>query len=338
MVLSAKMRAELGMTVAVWYPESMASQVQLRLLRRTLEDVELFVRPANVCLVVDGCPQAIEPARQAAEEVASRCGEAPLVHIEEENRGQGGAVARGLELLLEKRDVAYLCTRDSDGDHDIYDLPQLFRRQVEVEAECGGQRVFSTGVRADLHRPMGYARGELEEVLNEVTVQALTATGAVPRLAYCRVYGHYPDFQSGYKLHGRWSAQETVSSLREADAAEPGERVLRWGVQFIPTVEMLRQGAVPAVVYRLTYDQQPQSSFEGHGDLPRAYGCQLAWLLRRLHLEPGRAWAMLDAALAAVMLCTTPGGWDTLLTLREYVAHHAFGTQAPPAPLRGAMF
>jgi hypothetical protein len=339
MTLSALARERLGMTLAVWFPADMPAADALGFLRQTLDDVELFVRPEHCALVVDGCPTAVEPARDAAREVARRCGGAePPVVVNEVNEGQGGAVACGLEWLLENPPVQYLCTRDSDGDHDIYDVPQLLRRVLEVEDQEGTDAVFGVGARGDLHRPMGYARGELEGVLNEVTLTALTAAGYAPRLQHCRLHGPWPDLQSGFKLYTRRTAGLAARSLREAHLREPEILPLRWGVQFVTTTELLRDGAIPVTHHRLTYDQQPQTTFEGADDLARAYGVQIAWLMRRLQMPPERAWPILDAALCATLYATTPGGWETLLALREYVAREAWDDAPPLEPRRGAMF
>ncbi|MCE5216181.1 hypothetical protein LLH03_04025 [bacterium] len=337
-VLSQRLRRDLGMTVAVWFAPDTAPETALGFLRQTLDDAELFVDPQNVVLVVDGCPGAVDPVLRAAEEMQERCGSSPRVDVQEQNLGQGGAVARGLEVLLDTTEAQYLCTRDVDGDHDLYDLPQLARRLEQLRDSEGQEGVFVVGSRADRHRPMGYARGELEELLNEVTVQTLTALGSPPDLRHCRLYEGYADFQSGYKVYTRQTAQEAAQALRVADATEPSEEVLRWGVQFISTVELLRQGAVPASVNRLTYDQQPQTTFEGHDDLPRAFGRQLAWLFRHLQVRPELAWPILDTALAGTLLATVPGGSETLLNLREYVAQHTWRQSAPRPWPRGMMF
>ena len=237
------MRHDLGMTIPVWFPPHCPLDRCRAYLRRTLDDVELFAHPANVVLVVDGCPRAVEPTQEAAAEVRVRSGASPQVAIKVQNEGQGGAVAFGLERLLGVPQLRYFCARDADGDHDIYDVPPMLRRLRELEAEAG-ERVWVLGSRADLHRPMGYARGELETVLNEVTVEALTTAGSPPLLTACRVYGHYPDLQSGFKLYNRWSARVTAGSLRDAAAREPQKLPLRWGVQFISTAQLLREGGV----------------------------------------------------------------------------------------------
>lgn len=338
MTLSARMREAAGMTIAVWAPPDEPPASTLSLLVRTLDDVELFIDPRNVVLVVDGSPAAEAPAHEAAQIVRARAGSSPRVDCRQANEGQGGAVLRGLEALLGAPGINYLCTRDMDGDHDIYDVPQLYRRLEELVEQEGAGNAFVVGARESLHRPMGYARGEFETVLNEVTVCALTAAGHPPDLTRCRSYAGYPDFQTGFKMYTRHSAQTVVEALRAAQAEHPRELPLRWGVQFITTLELLLSGATPAQVCRLTFDEQPKTTFEGLADLPRAYGCQIAWLLRRLSLSPEMAWPIVDGALCATLFATTPGGWEIIGLLREYVADRVWGLPAPPAPRRGFMF
>ena len=338
MPLSRRMRESLGVTIAVWFHEATPRQQILGFLRQALDDMELFVQPEHISVVIDGCHAAIAPAHEAVQELQQRSRCWPSVHVKEENEGQGGAVAYGVERLLAETDVEYICTRDVDGDHDVYDMPQMYRRLLEIESHEGTDHVYVIGGRSNRHRPMGYARGELEGALNEVTVQSLTAVGKPPQLKYCRLYEGHPDFQSGFKIYTRWSAGVTATSLREAHAREPQLQPLRWGVQFISTVELLSRGAIPASVCRLTYDEQPQSTFEGYDDLPVAYGQQIAWLCRRLELAPEVAWPVIDASLAGTLFATVPEGWDTVLALRQCIARDAWGSAPPPVFRRGAMF
>lgn len=336
--LSRGMQETTGMTVAIWVGEDADLNEAAALLHRTLDDVELFVRPRNVVLVIDGCPHIRGPTEDVCDAVEERCGNRPRIEENEENEGQGGAVASGIELLLAETEVNYICTRDMDADHDIYDVPQLYRKLRKVQDHEGSDKAFVVGERADLHRPMGYGRGELEAMLNEVTIQGLTATGCVPQLKHCRMYRHYPDFQSGFKMYTRPAARAAAEALRGLDDRRPDLEPLKWGVQFISTVELLLQKAVPASIQRLTFDEQPRTTFVGHGNFAQAYGRQVAWLFQRLQLKPETGWAILDNSLARTMLVTVAGGYETIVELREYVAEHTWGSEAPPAPPRGWMF
>ncbi|NPV45641.1 MAG: hypothetical protein HPY69_01680 [Armatimonadetes bacterium] len=337
------MRDSLGMVVPVWYAPDMPAERMRELLTHTLGDCELFLRPEHIVLVVDGCPQAEAPARHAAAEFAARAGSEPLVVVQPGNEGQGGAVCRGFEHLLRESRVRYLCARDADGDHDIYDLPQLFRLLVQMEEIEGHDRVAVLGQRGDLHRPMGFARGQYEALLNEITLRAvgwaMAQRGQCPDLRYCRRLPGPPDFQSGYKLYTRATAEAFVSALRTAESAQPDQQVLRWGIQFVSTVELLLAGTVFGSVYRLTYDEQPQTSFEHADNRLLAYGRQFVWLYRRLTVPMDLGLRWWDEAILAVHWATVPGGWQELLHIRDYLARECWPqTAAPPPPRRHLMF
>lgn len=341
--LSQQMRGRVACVIPVWFSAQMPPEHMRELLGLTLADCELFLEPRHVALVVDGCCHAEEPTRLAAEDFAARVGEPPLVLIKDKNEGQGGAVCFGFEHYLAHSDVPYLCARDADADHDIYDLPQMFRHLREIEAASGTDQAFVLGQRGSLHRPMGFARGEYERLLNELTLLAVRWSMArqdrAPDLRFCQRLPEPPDFQSGYKLYTRRTAEAFVRSLRDADAADPQASVLRWGIQFISTVELLLQGSAAGSVYRLTYDEQPQTSFENADNRLVAYGQQFAWLYRRLRipLPVGIGWW--DEAMLRTTWATVPGGWQELLAIRQYLGQQVWpGEPLPEAPDRYVMF
>jgi hypothetical protein len=343
LTLSQQMRGKLACAIPVWFAPDMPPQQMTELLSLTLADCELFMHPEHIALVVDGCCQAEAPTQAAAEQFAQRVGRPPLVLVKEKNEGQGGAVCFGLEHFLTQTDVPYLCSRDADGDHDIYDLPQMFRLLLEMQEAEGTDEVLVLGQRGSLHRPMGFARGEYERLLNEITLLAvrwaMAKNDTAPDLRYCQRLPEPPDFQSGYKLYTRSTAEAFVRSLRTADEQAPELKVLRWGIQFISTVDLLSRRAVAGSVYRLTYDQQPQSTFENADNRLVAYGQQFVWLYRRLQIpaEVGLRWW--DEAILRTLWADTPGGWDELLAIRQHLGEELWpGTQLPPAPQRHVMF
>ncbi len=334
--LAETMRQSLGLVIPVWFAPDMPPDEMRRLLSNTLADSELFLAPAHLALVVDGCPQAESATRQVADEFAARVGAAPVVLCKEPNEGQAGAVCHGFEWLMAHTDLPYLASRDADGDHDLYDLPQLFRllrRMQEIEQS---DLVYVLGQRGSLHRPMGLARGEYEWLLNELTVRALSyelgREGHAPDLRYCSLLPGPPDFQSGYKAYTRRTAEIFVRGLRDADRHEPEARPLRWGIQFISTVELLLAGAAAGSLYRLTYDEQPQTTFEHADNRLISYGQQFVWLFRRLRTPLGVALAWWDEAIQQMLWGTLPGGWEELLAMRRHVARQVWPEQELPAP------
>lgn len=341
--LAQQMRESLALVIPVWFAPEMPPEQMRALLGKTLADCELFVQPAHLALVVDGCPQAETPAREAAADFAARVGEAPLVIVKSTNEGQGGAVCYGFEYYLRHTNLHCLCARDADGDHDIYDLPQLFRHLQRMLAGRSDDLAYVLGQRGALDRPMGFARGEYELLLNELTLLAvrwhLGRQGQAPDLRACQLLPGPPDFQSGYKLYTRGTADLFVQSLREAEAREPEVKPLRWGVQFISTVDLLCRGAAAGSVYRLTYDEQPQSSFENADNRLVAYGQQFVWLYRHLGVPAALGLAWWDEAMLRTTWNTTPGGWEELLAIRELLGRQVWpGEPVPPPPARGEMF
>ncbi|MFW5866505.1 MAG: hypothetical protein ACOCX2_01725, partial [Armatimonadota bacterium] len=241
--LAPQMRATVGSMIPVWFGETTSPEEILGFLGSTLDDAELLVDPSRLVLVVDGCPRAEEPTRRAVAEFAQRAGAEPQVIVKSENSGKGGAVCTGFERLLEDEAVEVLNIRDADGDHDIWDLPQLFRQFMTVRESVGRDDVFVVGGRETLARPMGFARSELEHLLNRLTIDAVNATlasgGRCVDERFTARYDRAPDFQSGYKLYSRSAAQAVIDAVSEAHDARPDLRVPWWGVEFVPTVELL---------------------------------------------------------------------------------------------------
>ncbi len=341
MSVSSRTRRAVGSMIPVWFPEEMSQERMLAFLNDTLGDIELFVDPRRLVLVVDGCPQAEEPARRAAAELADRAGAGPRVVIREVNGGKGEAVCTGLKRLLDDEAVEALNVRDADGDHDVYDLPQLYRLFERVREHVKTPDVFVIGCRGSLSRPMGFARGELERLLNRLTVDAVNARlgerGECVDERFTARYGRAPDFQSGYKLYSRSAARVVIDALRGADTARPELRIMRWGVEFIPTVELLLRGFTPASLYRLTWDGQPQTTFD-ESDLAHAYSRQIAWLFERTELPAGIGMRLLDNALADCGYITAPEGPQHLTELRAHVVERCYPGWQDEPPGRGELF
>lgn len=339
--LAPRMRESLGSMIPVWFPREMPAEQIYRFLSGTLADVELFVAPSRLVLVVDGCPHSEEPAHRAAAEFAERAGAEPQVICERENSGKGGAVCTGLARLLEDEAVEVLNIRDADGDHDVWDLPQLFRLFQTVRRSIGGDDLFVVGGRETLSRPMGFARSELEHLLNRMTIDAVNATlagqGRCIDERFTARYGRAPDFQSGYKLYSRSAARVVVDAVGKARASQPDLRIPWWGVEFVPTVELLLRGFIPAELHRPTWDGQPQTTFDD-SDLSHAYSRQISWLFERLDLPAEVAMPMLDNALTACEYITSPRGPEVLASLRREVIERVYPAWARELPGRGEMF
>ncbi|HJN15475.1 MAG TPA: hypothetical protein QGH10_08300 [Armatimonadota bacterium] len=327
MSLLRRMQESLGTVVPIWFPESVAVGDMADLLRRVTSEIEAYSQPGNVLLVVDGCPHAVEATEIVAGEVGERCGEKCRVEIMSENQGKGGAVARGLELLLLDPGIELLVARDHDGDHDVHDLPRIVRRFADVIARERTDNVFAVGSRVSPQMGLGWARGEYELLLNRALVEAvnvaLAADGRRVDLRYSLPETRYPDFQSGYKLYTRRTAQANIDIIRAAHEADPETRVMYWGGEFVTATELLLRGAIPVEVSRATYDEQPHTTFDER-DRVEAFGKQFAWLFRRLDTPAEMARLITDNAIAQSPLRFAAGLWDELMAFREYVRSAAY--------------
>lgn len=329
------MKARLGTVIPVWFPESAAEEEMLALLRLTVADVEAYCGPAKVFLTVDGCARAEGPAGRAAAEVGERCGTPCRVVVRGENTGKGGVVAAGFELLLEDSAVDLLVARDNDGDHDVYDLPRLVRRLQATRDREGTDNVFAVGSRRAPQMALGWVRGEYELLLNRVLVEAvnhsLAPAGRRADLRYSLPQTRYPDFQSGYKLYTRETAQVVIDATHGAHEADPSADVMRWGAEFVTVAELLLGGAIAVEVSRASYDEQPQTTFD-ESDRTNAFGRQFVWLLRRLGTPPEVARLILDNAIAQSPIRFATGLWAELLALRKYIWERAYPSAELPSP------
>ena len=341
MATSEVTRRELGMVVPVWYPEHMPEDEMRSYLAATLADAELFLAPERVALVVDGCPRALAPTYQVAEAFAGRAGAEPQVIVKQHNEGKAAAVCEGFERLLTDENVEALAVRDADADHDIYDLPQMFRLLAQMRDQEQSEDVFVVGCRGSVTRPLGFARGALEEVLNRVTMAAvnhhLAADGRAVDERYTGRAGPFPDFQSGYKLYTRPAAQTVIEGLRAADESRPDLDVMRWGSESVTTVELLARGFIPGAIYRLTWDGQPQTTFDA-GNLLDHFARELIWIFDRLQTPFEAATVMLDNALSASEYTTAPDGEAHLAAIRERVMAGCFPDADAEPPAWGGDF
>lgn len=331
--LSERMKSSLGMVVPVWFPADTEEAMVYRLLSDALADVELFVEPPNVLLYVDGCPRAEGTVWQVVEEAADRLSAPFAATVAATNLGKGGAVATAFEELLQRPGVRYLCVRDCDGDHSIYDLPHLFRLATQIEDAEEADLVGVCGRRFSLHRPLGFWRGEYELIVSELTWEclkiALGREGRTPREQYMNAYGRIPDVQSGYKVYTRAAAEIVAHSIRRADAEHPGLGLMGWGVEVVPFVEIILAGGVFGEVQRLAWQTQPVSGFDQTART-QEYAREAIWVFKRLGIGPAAAGRLLDAILPRSTLYQDPAGRSELLKMRSLVLE-ALGAKADEA-------
>ncbi len=319
----ADLHPRLGMVIPVWYNPSEPDAAASELLRLTLADCARFLPLENVVLVVDGSPRVAALARAERDRLHAVEGSAPVLLIEEENRGKEHAVTQGMQWLLQERPtVDLLAVRDADADHFINDLPNLARAALHIVAETDNARALVIGRRISLHRPMGWLRGELEQLQNWVLLDALryhlAQRGRVLDLRFCAGSGTVPDFNSGYKLYTRAAAAAIFADPGAEMRCLGPDEFWRCGAETISVVHGVLSGATLGEVGRLTFDGQPTSTFAaGAAARVRWYGGVIAWIFSRLDVPFAAAQAILDNHVVASAMTTLEPAAEELRAVRE---------------------
>lgn len=214
--------------------------------------------PSAVCLSVDGEQFGARAAGLIAQEYGTS------LHVAPVNRGKLAPAANGVRLLLQRSDIEYIAVVDQDGDHFASELHSFVRAAEHITALLGHDRVIVLGQRISRHRPMGFLRGELEELADRVLLDALAYRAAQRdrplRLEYANALGEFPDFHSGYKLFSRPVAERVF--LGEPHLAGVSDACYyRHACEAVMVVEALEHGAYLGVVNRHTFNEQPISTF-----------------------------------------------------------------------------
>jgi hypothetical protein len=317
------MLGRVGLVVPVWFSPDTPETTCEALLRTTLTDCASCMLPEHVALVVDGVPHLAALAERLSLELAASggAGSAGAFRVLKppENQGKGGALVIGWESLLAESGLEFIAVRDADGDHFLDDLPHLFRLGEQIVRESGIDSVLVVGRRTAVHPPLGWRRGELELVVNAVLVEALQLALARRGRVLPRQYwaSPVPDLQSGYKLYSRVACAAAASALRTAQEEHPELQPLRRGMELLPFVAVCASGGIVGEVRRLTYFDQPVTSY-GRVDRVRFFGDPLAAALDSLDLSAVIARQVFDNALAASRLMTDPDGRRELVALRRH--------------------
>jgi hypothetical protein len=314
------LRHSVGMVIPVWFPPSLSADHRRDTLLSTLHDCDHYLPWEQVVLVVDGDERSYVLVQELQESCKSRDGMPFDVVYNPENRGKGYAVLLGARWLLQKPHLAYLTTRDVDGDHTLNDLLNLLRQALVLREAEGTDRLIVIGRRSHPHRALGFVRGEFEALMNRVILDAvkfaLAQRQEVLKTQYFALSGEYPDLHSGYKLYSR---QICALMIRESWERPPwvGDEIYRYGVEAVPFVEGVMAGASVGEITRLT--QEPD--FSGHGAFarPQSNGSVILWTFLWLGIKPQQAAAILDNHLSRLTLWTNPEGRAALLELRRYV-------------------
>ena len=312
-----EMRLRTGVVIPVYFPEGEGGTLARELLR---DNVHAYLQQVdgaqNICLSVDG----EQHGRDLVEELAGETG--VQVVCASENKGKLQALRQGVERLCARDDFRYIAVVDMDGDHFANELLNLVRAAEYARSEVGMEEVLVLGRRISKHRPLGFLRGELEELADRVLLDALAYDAVVKgrplRLEYATAIEEYPDFHSGFKLFSRRAAEGVfLSDPRLCGASE--DAYFRHGCEAVMTVEALQSGAHLVLVNRSTLNEQPVSSI-GLLNRTRMVADKMIWPCRRLEIPPGFVDQWLRNHMPRLLLTTlVPQGKEELLEIRKLV-------------------
>ncbi len=268
-----------GVVMPVYLPRGGNAECAEALLRDTVAACCAFVAdPGTICLSVDGEDCGAAVCQELSREFGVATCAAPV------NRGKLQAVNNGMRYLLELGPLDYVAILDDDGDHSPHELPTLLRAAQHIQAEAGERRVLILGCRSSRHRPMGFLRGELEELADRMLLDALVYRAAVSgrplHLEYATALAEYPDFHSGYKLFSRAAAEDVF--LAEPRLMGVSEACYyRHAVEAVMTVEALECGTILGLANRNTLNRQPVTTF-GLLDRSQLTADMIIWPCKRL--------------------------------------------------------
>lgn len=307
------------------------------LLRDTVFNfLQVVEHPGHVCLSVDGAGFGDVVAHALGREFGVSVVVAPT------NGGKLQALFKGFSYLLDKdesKSLQYLAAIDQDGDHFAHELVNHVAAGLHVDAALRGGEVLVLGRRISRHCPMGFARGELEELADRVLLDALAYNAAVSgsplRMQFCNTLDEYPDFHSGYKVLSRSLVERLVREVLFTDGSKVGVSDIcysRHNVESAMVVEAIKGGGTMAVVNRSTLNEQPISTF-GALNRRKLMSDQIIWPCKRLGVPATFVMQWFTNHSSRLRLATlVPDGLDEVVAIGSLVAH-AFGVpeQAPTA-------
>ncbi len=317
-------RSHTGFVIPVYFPAGGDRAQGAELLRDTARAYTGQVEdPSCVCLSVDGAIHGVEVAKR----IAAECGASVVWSAA--NKGKLNGVRHGIASLWARDELHFFIEVDSDGDHFANESLNLVRAGLHAR-ERDNCEVLVLGRRTSKHRPMGFLRGELEELADRILLDALyyhAARSGVPlRLEYATALEEYPDFHSGFKLFSRAAAE--AAFMREPELCGVNEDAYyRHGCEAAMTVEALLAGARLVLVNRSTFNEQPVTTF-GLLNRERLVADKIIWPCKRLGVPVAFVEQWLGNHLPRLLLNTlVPQGKDELVQIRRLVLE-AFGAEA----------
>ena len=206
------------------------------------------------------------------------------------------------------------------------EILNLVRAAVTVQARSA-EEVLVIGRRTSKHRPMGFLRGELEELADRVLLDALyyqaAHKGCPLSLEYANPIEEYPDFHSGFKLFSRGAAKAAfIKQPKLCNVTE--DAYYRHGCEAVMSVEPLLAGARLILVNRSTFNEQPITTF-GLLDRGQMIADKIIWPCKRMEVPGHFVEQWLLNHFPRLQLCSlVPQGKSELLEIRRLVLE-AFG-------------
>lgn len=307
------MHQQTGVVIPVYFPKDIDRTQGETLLRDTVTQYCAQIQnPKNICLSVDGAQHGEKEVTQLAKEFGVS------TSISASNRGKFSGAQHGIQHLLQNQDLQFFASVDQDGDHFANELLNFIRTANHIDLE----RVLILGNRLSRHRPMGLARGELEELADRVLLDALTyhavQTQKPLRLEYANTLDEFPDFHSGYKVFSRATAQDIF--LSEPELAGCSETCYyRHACEAVMIVKTLSQGGYLGVVNRRTFNEQPITTF-GLYNRQLLIADKIIWPCKHLNIPPHFVKQWLDNHIPRLLLGTlVPEGKEELAGIRKIV-------------------
>jgi len=320
--VSVAVRQSTGVVIPVFLPRNSDVTVSEPLVRDTVEALIREVeKPAMICLSVDGSNRGQSLAQKLSEDFGVS------TVFSDRSRGKLSALRKGMQILLANSNLRYFATVDQDGDHFANELPNFLRAIQHVETSTSSDKALVLGRRISRHRPLGFKRGELEDLADRILLDSLyyraATTGCPLPLQFAATLDEFPDFHSGYKLFTRPTASDVFTGEPQLCGVSE-DCYYRHACEAVMTVEALENGACLTVVNRSTFDEQPISVF-GSLDRQRLVADKIIWPCKRLEIPPAFVSQWLQNHLPRILLGTLlPEGREELLKIRDLILS-AFG-------------
>lgn len=307
------MHQKTGVVIPVYFPKGIDRSQGELLLRDTVAHYCTQIQnPANICLSVDGAIHGAEEVTQLAKEfgVSTRIGKT--------NRGKFSGAQNGVTHLLKNPDLQYIALVDQDGDHFANELLNFIRTAIHINLE----RTLILGNRLSRHLPMGFARGDLEELADRVLLDALTyhatQTNQPLRLEYANMLDEFPDFHSGYKVFSRTTAEDIFSSDPELSGCSETS-YYRHACEAVMIVKCLTRNGYLGVVNRRTFNEQPITTF-GLYNRQQLIADKIIWPCKHLNIPAHFVKQWLNNHIPRLLLGTlVPEGKEELAGIRKIV-------------------